>query len=140
MDKRKIILLIFVSVVLAVVIPVFLLLSNITNPSLPMFHHPFEYLIQKDPYLPVKTLFALINVGLIIPLLYIYTKIYRNMPNRFTLGLLLVIISLLLYSITASPVMTHLFGLYSFNDGPLQFLPNLFATIALIVLVKISLE
>ena len=141
MEKKKIIVLVLISVFLAVTTPYFLQsFFLIPHTLIPSFHYPFEHLVKKDPYLPVKTLFGLVNIGLIIPLLYIYSKLYRNVPNRFTLGLLMVMISLLLYAITAGPFMTHIFGLHSFNDGPLQFLPNLFTTLALIVLVKISLE
>jgi len=104
------------------------------------FHHHFEHLIRLDPYLPVKTFFTLLNIGFLIPLIIIYARIYRNMPNRFTLGLLLIIIALLITVITASPFMVHLLGLTSFRDGPLQFVPSLFTTLALILLVKVSIE
>lgn len=141
MDKAKSILLVLVSVILALIVPFIILFSYLSNPGhFSSFHTLFDLLMRKDPYVPVRTFFALINIGLIVPLFYIYVKIYRRMPNQFTLGLLLVILSLLLYAITAGPFMTHLLGLHSFNEGPFQFLPSLFATIALIVLVKISLE
>ena len=141
MNRSRIIILFLIAVILVVSIPYLIETFYLPNySSVFSLHHPWVNLIKVDPYLPIKTIIALINIGLIIPLLYTYIKIYRNMPNKFTLGLLLIMISLLLYAITASPIMTHMLGLHSFNEGPFQFLPNLFTTIALMVLVKVSIE
>jgi hypothetical protein len=141
MDKKNLPIIFIISIVLIVAI-LYLLCSLFFPEQLPLFpfHHNFEHLIRIDPYLPAKTFFTLINIGLLIPLILIYSRLYRNMPNRFTLGLLLIIISLLFNVITASPFMVHLLGLTSFRDGPLQFIPTIFTTIALILLVKVSIE
>jgi hypothetical protein len=141
MDKKNVLITVIISIVLLVAI-LYLLCSLFIPEQLPLFpfNRNFEHLVRMDPYLPAKTFFTLINIGLLIPLALIYSKLYRNMPNRFTLGLLLIIISLLLNVITASPFMIHLLGLTSFRDGPLQFIPTIFTTIALILLVKVSVE
>jgi hypothetical protein len=141
MDKKNVPIIIIISIVLLVAI--LYLICSLYFPELMHlfpFHRNVEHFIKIDPYLPAKTFFTLINIGLLIPLIIIYSKLYRNMPNRFTLGLILIIVSLLLNVVTASPFMIHLLGLISFRDGPLQFIPTIFTTIALILLVRLSIE
>ncbi|PWR74265.1 hypothetical protein DK846_03720 [Methanospirillum lacunae] len=141
MDKKDFLILFVIFIILLV--PILYLICSLFFPDLlPLlpFYQKFEHFIKKDPYLPAKTFFTLINIGLLIPLIVIYTKLYRNIPNRFTLGLILIIVSLLFNVITASPFMIHLLGLVSFRDGPFQFIPTIFTTIALILLVRLSIE
>lgn len=141
MDKRNAPIIFIILIVLLVAI-IYLICSLFFPEQMYLlpFHRNFEHFIRIDPYLPAKTFFTLINVGLLIPLIFIYSKLYRDMPNRFTLGLLLIIVSLLFNVVTASPFMIHLLGLVSFRDGLLQFIPAIFTTIALILLVRLSIE
>jgi hypothetical protein len=141
MDKKNVPIIIIISIVLLVALS-YLICSFFFPEQMYQFpfHRSFEKFLRVDPYLPAKIFFTLINIGLLIPLIFIYSKLYRNMPNRFTLGLLLIIVSLLFNVVTASPFMIHLLGLVSFKDGPLQFIPVIFTTIALILLVRLSIE
>lgn len=89
---------------------------------------------------PFKTVVSFINIGLVIPLLVIYAGIYRRLPSSFTLGLLAVIFALGIYAVTSNPLIISLLGGYTGGVGLYSTIPDLCATIALVILVWISLE
>jgi len=88
----------------------------------------------------LKTAISFINVGLIIPLFAIYAGLYRRMRSSFTLGLLTVIFALGIYAFTSNPLIVSLLGDRTGDIGLFQIIPDLCATIALIILIRISLE
>ena len=88
----------------------------------------------------LKTAISFINVGLIIPLFAIYAGLYRRMRSSFTLGLLTVIFALGIYAVTSNPLIVSLLGDRTGDIGLFQIIPDLCATIALIILIRISLE
>ena len=88
----------------------------------------------------LKTAVSIINLALIIPLFIIYAGIYRKMKSSFTLGLLAVIFALGMYALTSNPLITGLLGGRTGDIGLFQIIPDLCATAALLVLVRISLE
>ena len=88
----------------------------------------------------LKTVISFINLGLIIPLFLIYAGIYRKMRSSFTLGLMAVIFALGMYAITSNPLLIGLLGGRTGDIGIFQIIPDLCATAALIILVRISLE
>jgi len=88
----------------------------------------------------IKTLISFINLGLMIPLFIIYTGIYRRIKSSFTLGLLAVIFALGMYAITSNPIIVTLLGGIPGYIGIFQIIPDLCATAALIILIRISLE
>jgi len=88
----------------------------------------------------LKTAISFINIGLIIPLFVIYAGIYRRMRSSFTLGLLAVIFALGMYAITSNPLIIGLLGGRTGDIGLFQIIPDLCATVALIILIRISLE
>jgi len=88
----------------------------------------------------LKTAISFINIGLIIPLFVIYAGIYRRMRSSFTLGLMTVIFALGMYAVTSCPLIVSLAGGKTGDIGLFQILPDLCTTIALIVLIRISLE
>lgn len=99
--------------------------------------------VPSRPPLPgpliVKTFFSTFTTVLLIMLLLTYVRIYRGLPNRFTLGLLGFIVSLMLYALTANPLIALLFGFHpSVTLGPFTFLPNLFASVSVIILLQQS--
>jgi len=88
----------------------------------------------------LKTAVSIINIGLIIPLFIIYAGLYRKMRSSFTLGLLAVIFALGMYAVTSNPLIIGLLGGRTGDIGIFQIIPDLCATAALLVLIRISLE
>jgi tellurite resistance protein TehA-like permease len=88
----------------------------------------------------LKTAISIINLGLIIPLFIIYAGIYRRMKSSFTLGLMAVIFALGMYAITSNPLIIGLLGGRTGDIGLFQIIPDICATAALVILVRISLE
>ncbi|MFX1482350.1 MAG: hypothetical protein ACFFCP_04090 [Promethearchaeota archaeon] len=88
----------------------------------------------------VKTIVSFINIVLIVTLLVLYYRIYSDIQSRFTMGLLLLILVLLMYAVTSNPLVHILFGYYPFGLGPFTVIPDLFTTFALLVLLYLSLE
>ena len=88
----------------------------------------------------LKTAISFINIGLIIPLFIIYAGIYRRMRSSFTLGLLAVIFALGMYAVISCPLIVSLLGSRTGDIGLFQIIPDLCTTIALVILIRISLE
>jgi tellurite resistance protein TehA-like permease len=88
----------------------------------------------------LKTVISFINIGLIIPLFIIYAGIYRRMRSSFTLGLMAVIFALGMYAVTSNPLIVGLLGGRTGEIGLFQIIPDLCATAALLILIRISLE
>jgi len=88
----------------------------------------------------VKTAVTAINVTISIVLIAIYVRIYRKTQSEFTLGLIVMMLALLLYAITSSPLISVIFGFRSFGLGPFSLIPDLCAAMALSVLLYLSLE
>jgi len=88
----------------------------------------------------LKTAISFINIGLIIPLFVIYAGIYQRMRSSFTLGLMAVIFALGMYAVTSNPLIVSILGERNGDIGLFQIIPGLCTTVALMVLVYISLE
>jgi tellurite resistance protein TehA-like permease len=157
MEKKDIIWIILISVILLVTvslaIPVFVqnppaVQDSGQNPSghqqLTGSGHALSGLpLQQerpDQSKNLKTAISFINIGLIIPLFVIYAGIYRRVRSSFTLGLLAVIFALGMYAVTSCPLIVSLAGGKSGDIGLFQILPDLCTTIALVILIRISLE
>jgi hypothetical protein len=154
MERKNIIWLILVSVIIAVIIsftvPVLVKVPHAGAgqvPNQPPQGEGSRQPSQEPPPPPgqqdkinLKTLISFINIGLIIPLFIIYTGIYRKIRTSFTLGLMAVIFSLGMYAVTSNPLIMSLLGGRSGDIGVLQIIPDLCATVALIILIRISHE
>ena len=88
----------------------------------------------------LKTLISFINIGLIIPLFIIYARIYWKLRSSFTLGLMAVVFAIGMYAVTSNPLLVSLLGGRAEYIGFFQIIPDLCTTVALVILVKISLE
>lgn len=88
----------------------------------------------------LKTAISFINLGLIIPLFIIYAGIYRKIRSSFTLGLMAVIFALGMYVVTSNPLVVGTLGGRIGDIGLFQIIPDLCATVALLILIRISLE
>ncbi|GAD51506.1 hypothetical protein MBEHAL_0266 [Halarchaeum acidiphilum MH1-52-1] len=82
-----------------------------------------------------KVFFATLVVVLLAALFVTYARLYRELPTRFTRGLLLFTAALLLYAATANPVLPLLLGFGRPRPiGPFTFLPEAFTCVAVLVL------
>jgi hypothetical protein len=91
-------------------------------------------------YYNIKVVLSVVNVALLASLLIIYVGIYREIRSKFTLGQILVILALLAYAITSNPALQLAFGYRAEGLGPFAMIPDLFAAIALSILLEMSLE
>ncbi|HDS59713.1 MAG TPA: hypothetical protein ENN54_05425 [Thermoplasmatales archaeon] len=81
-----------------------------------------------------------VNVFLLIGLLYIYMKTYTQTRSSFMLGLIFFIGVLLIQSVLSLPPIHALFGYTMYGLGPFGLLPHLFESLALIILIVLSME
>jgi len=88
----------------------------------------------------VKTVVSTINMTLGIILLLTYIDIYRKTKSDFTVGLIIFSMTLLLYTVASNPIMHWAFGFRALGLGPFAMLPDLFACVALSVLLYLSLR
>jgi hypothetical protein len=91
-------------------------------------------------YIMIRTIVSTINTGLSICLLVVYTGIYLRTRAEFTIGLVTLAAVLLLYAVTSNPL---LLGLIGFGSHGLFFamgLPELFTSVAVVVLLYLSLK
>jgi phosphoglycerol transferase MdoB-like AlkP superfamily enzyme len=96
--------------------------------------------VLMDIYLKVKTMISLVNIVFIISLMSIYYGIYRQVKSKFTMGLIIVMLVLLMYALSSNPIIHVLFGYQAQGLGPFAMMPDIFTTIALGVLLYISLD
>ena len=87
-----------------------------------------------------KMILASVNSILLIILLAIYVGIYRKTGSRFSVGLIVFSIALLLFSVTSNPLIFRLAGFYLSGLGPFTILPDLFTCVASAILLYLSRE
>jgi hypothetical protein len=100
----------------------------------PSFIGDFEF------YYIAKTVISSINVTLVSILLVTYVSLYSKMKSEFVVGLILFALIFLLYALFSNPVIQFVFGFRAFGLGPFAMLPDLFASIALGVLLYLTLK
>lgn len=131
MEKNSSLILILISVIT-------LVLVGLSVPVL--MNTPPQLQATRGGFLQLKIVISFINLGLIIPLFFIYAGIYRRMRTSFTLGLMAVVLAFALYAITSNPVVFLLADVREGCWGIYQIIPDLFATIALMIMMRLSLE
>ena len=139
MKKKTIILLLAFAGITAALFGLIMASLFLPRPDLPFPIPPETHEMIRLSML-IKTMVSFVNTALIIFLLVMYTNMYRKLRTQFTLGLILVMISFLLYAITSNPLIHLLFGYYGTTLGPFVMLPDMFTTFALVVLIFITLE
>jgi tellurite resistance protein TehA-like permease len=150
MEKNDLVFIILISVI-AVIIASFMIPIVIKNPQSgagqvpdqPQKPQPGQQPLPspgQEESKQLKTVISFINIGLIIPLFLIYAGIYRKLRSSFTLGLMAVIFALGMYAITSNPLIVCLLGGLTGDIGLFQINPDLCATAALVILIRISLE
>ncbi|MEF8775662.1 MAG: hypothetical protein V5A43_04060 [Haloarculaceae archaeon] len=94
-----------------------------------------------EPLVLVKVFLATFNLVVLLALGWSYLSLYRDLPNRFTGSLLLVTGALFLYALASNPVISLAFGYRGdIGLGPFTFLPDLFAAVAVTVLLYQSYQ
>ena len=142
MKKRTSLAIFAISIVLATILGIILsgiFLANITSADFP-FEIPAEFMPVIIVFVTLKTVVSLVNMALLFLILAIYVDIYRKIKTRFTAGLLLMILVLLMQALTSNPLLQFRFGFPVIGFGPFSIIPDLFTTVALIVLLYLSFE
>lgn len=78
---------------------------------------------------------------LLVALTWNYLSMYRRLPNRFTISLVLFTTALFLYALSSNPAIHVLFGFRGGPElGPFLFVPDLFAAVAVTILLYQSYQ
>ncbi len=130
--------LILVGTMLAIGIIMGLALSTLRPGPVHREQQPIE--APSELMVTAKLVISFVNIFLILSLLVIYIDIYRTVRSRFTVGLIVTIVALLVYAITSNPVLQILFGYPISGSGPFLFIPDIFTALAAGVLIYLSME
>jgi len=85
-----------------------------------------------------KTIITSLNIILLGILLATYVQVYRKTESKFSLGLIIFTITLLLYALTSNPLLHGFAGFRVLGLGPFTFLPDLFTCVASAILLYLS--
>ena len=153
MNKYVKIWLIFAILLVVVVLSDYLATQNAPSPptsifaprQLPFDRFNFEvdrfsYMGDIELFYKVKTVLSSINATLLIFLLATYVDIYKKLQSEFTIWLIIFSLILLLYALSSNPLLQWLFGYRAFGLGPFAMLPDLFTTLALAVLLYLTMK
>ncbi len=136
MNRRMNIVALTIGIIIAIILGVVLTAIRLPPNDAPV-PPPREV---EAPFLTLKVVVSFVNITIILPLLYTYGKLYLENKTEFTLGLIGVIIVLFIYAVTSNPLLHIIFGFYTIGLGPFAILPDICATVALLVLFYLSLE
>lgn len=81
-----------------------------------------------------------IDLALLVGLIVVYVRTYRDTRARFALGLVVFLVALTVQATASSPAVIGAFGLGSGGLGGFYFVATLFEAIALAVFLYLSLE
>ncbi|MBN2336377.1 hypothetical protein JXL21_12525 [Candidatus Bathyarchaeota archaeon] len=114
--------------------PVFKPRFNETDPAT---LREFERRIEM--FITGRVVVSSVNILLYGYLTYFYIRLYRENESKFSLGLTALSIALLIYSVSSNPVIL----LYSWRRDPIwmsvfNFIPDVFATLAALIMVYLS--
>lgn len=104
------------------------------------FDRNYSFLGDIELFYRVKTILSTINATLLIFLLANYLDMYRKIQSEFTVGLILFSLILLFYALSSNPLLQSLFGFHAFGLGPFAMLPDLFTSLALVVLLYLTMK
>jgi len=97
-------------------------------------HGDFEW------YYSVKGVLSTVNLVLLVILLIIYLRVYSDTRSEFALGLIVFALAMMMYAITSNPWLQSGFGFRGSGLGPFAFFPDLFALVALVILLFFALR
>jgi len=130
--------LILVGTMLALGIIVGVALSTFRPAPVQRQHEPIQ--APSELLVTAKLIISSVNLFLIMSLLVIYLDIYRTVKSRFTIGLIVTMLALLVYAITSNPVLQAFLGYPISGPGPFLFIPDIFTALAASVLIYLSIE
>ena len=104
------------------------------------FDKYYSYMGDIELFYKVKTILSTINATLLVFLLATYVDMYKKLRSEFTIGLILFSLILLLYALSSNPLLQWIFGFRAFGLGPFAMLPDLFTTLALVVLLYLTMK
>jgi hypothetical protein len=90
-----------------------------------------------DSYMYIDMALSTIMLIISIYLIFVYLKDYLELRSSFTFGVLLAVISFMLFAISANPILHMLFGVFG-RPGLFSIIPPLFATVSLAILAWVS--
>jgi hypothetical protein len=99
-----------------------------------------SFYMDIELFYKIKTVLSSINATLLVFLLATYVDMYKKLKSEFTIGLILFSLTLLLYALTSNPLLQWLFGYQAFGLGPFAMLPDLFTSLALAVLLYLTMK
>jgi hypothetical protein len=91
-------------------------------------------------YRTLAAVVATVNLVIAAVLILLYVEVYRDVKSDFTVGLIMVMFSFLLYALFSNPLIHSIFGFRAFGLGPFALIPNVFAMIAMSTLLYLSLK
>jgi hypothetical protein len=95
----------------------------------------------REQTIAIKSSITFINMAFSIILIGLYVNLYRKVKSEFTIGLIIVMIALFVYAITSNPFFHLIFGYRVLvGIGPFVIIPHLFTTLAMAVLLYLSLK
>ena len=100
----------------------------------------YSYVADIELYYKVKTILSTINATLLVFLLATYIDMYTKLKSEFTIGLILFSMILLLYALSSNPLLQSVFGFRAFGLGPFAMLPDMFTTLALCILLYLTMK
>jgi hypothetical protein len=100
----------------------------------------YSFMGDIELFYKIKTILSSINATLLVFLLVTYADMYRKLKSEFTIGLILFSLILLLYALTSNPLLQWVFGYQAFGLGPFAMLPDMFTTLALVVLLYLTMK
>ena len=120
----------------------FLAMQNAPSHPISIFERrlPFDIMGDIELFYKIKTILSSINATLLVFLLATYVDMYKKIPSEFTLGLIVFSLILLLYALSSNPLLQWLFGYRAFGLGPFAMLPDMFTTLALAVLLYLTMK
>jgi hypothetical protein len=130
--------LILVGTMLAIGIMLGFALSTLRLGPVHREHQPIQP--PSELMLTAKLVTSFVNVFLISSLFVIYVDIYLTLRSKFTVGLIVTIVALLVYAITSNPILQIFLGYPISGPGPFLFIPDIFTALAAGVLIYLSME
>ena len=94
---------------------------------------------ELQTYFTVKTIVSMMNAGLSAIVLIVYAEIYVKTRAQFTIGLVILSAVLFIYAIASNPLL-HALSFQVYGIGLVGALPDLFTTVATVVLLYLSME
>ncbi|MCX8152917.1 MAG: hypothetical protein N3E52_00615 [Candidatus Bathyarchaeota archaeon] len=110
------------------------------RPAPPPYPSNFSFRGDLEVFYIAKTVISSINLTLVIILLGTYISLYRKTKSEFVVGLIVFALVLLFYTLVSNPIVIYLAGFRPFGLGPFAMLPDMFALIALGVLLYLTLK